>query len=499
ERLLSLSATSGQTLTGNALDNQIIGSDFSDSLSGAGGADSIQGADGSDTLDGGAGIDELAGGAGDDTYIVDEAGDLVVEGTGAGIDVVQTSLAAYTLTSISEVENLTGTATTGQALTGNDRLNVVTGGIGDDTLAGGASQDTLVGGLGNDRYLIDSMFEVITEEVGGGTDTIVTDLSTYTLASANVENLTGTAATSQDLIGNSADNTIRDSNANAIDTLSGMGGNDTLIAGLGNDLLDGGTGNDSMSGGAGDDEYIVDSLADIVTEVDGEGVDGVTTTLAAYTLTAAHVENLFGNGGIAQALTGNDLGNVIAGRLLNDTLMGGLGNDTLDGGLGGNDSLDGGAGDDIMSGGIGDDTYVVDSLTDTVSEQGGQGIDTVQTALAAYTLALEVENLVGTGNGQALTGNSDSNSITGGIGNDTLAGGGGADTLYGGGGNDTLDGGGGADYLIGGMGDDLYLLNDASAIIIDQAGEGLDTVNATVSAILYFELENAVLLGADNI
>ena len=47
--------------TGNELDNQIIGNDANN------------------VLDGGAGADTLAGGLGDDLYLVDDAGDVIVE------------------------------------------------------------------------------------------------------------------------------------------------------------------------------------------------------------------------------------------------------------------------------------------------------------------------------------------------------------------------------------------------------------------------------------
>ena len=76
-----------------------------------------------------------------------------------------------------------------------------------------------------------------------------------------------------------------------------------------------------------------------------------------------------------------------------ENVTGGAGNDTLTGN-GGANTLDGGAGNDTMSGGTGNDTYVVDSSRlDSVIENAGAGTDTVQTTLATYTLAANVENL----------------------------------------------------------------------------------------------------------
>ena len=39
---------------------------------------------------------------------------------------------------------------------GNTLDNVITGGIGNDTLNGGAGVDTMTGGLGNDLYTVDN-------------------------------------------------------------------------------------------------------------------------------------------------------------------------------------------------------------------------------------------------------------------------------------------------------------------------------------------------------
>ncbi len=73
--------------------------------------------------------------AGNDTYIVDNAGDVIIEAASGGTDTVKTALAAYTLGA--EVENLIYTGTAAFAGTGNAANNAITGGKGNDTLNGG--------------------------------------------------------------------------------------------------------------------------------------------------------------------------------------------------------------------------------------------------------------------------------------------------------------------------------------------------------------------------
>ena len=388
------------TGTGNGLDNAITG--------GAG----------ADTLDGGLGADTLVGGLGDDVYLVDDAGDVVVELAGEGADTVLTTLTAYVLGD--HVESLTHAGPGDFTGTGNALDNTVTGGAGadtlagldgDDTLDGGLGDDTLVGGLGDDSYVVDSTGDLLVEQPGEGTDTVVASVS-WTLQ-ADIENLTltGTAATGT---GNAADNALT-GNA-AANLLTGLEGDDTL---------DGGAGADTLVGGLGDDTYVVDNAADQVVEAAAEGTDTVRSGVS-WTL-GANLERLVLTGTGSINGTGNDLDNVITGN-------------------GGNNTLDGGAGDDTLIGGAGNDVYIVDSLGDVVTEVANQGSDEVRTALAAWTLGANLERLVFTGTGSFDgTGNELANTLTGQAGDDTLSGLGGNDTLTGGAGADTLDGGLGTD------------------------------------------------------
>ena len=159
-------------LTGNELNNWVVGNNGVNFLRGGGGDDWLTGYDGVDTLDGGSGTDRLEGGAGGDRYYVD-TGDVVVElGTDAGLDAVY-ARSSFVLAAGSHVETL-GTAdnrlTIALDLTGNELNNSIVGnegtnllkgggggdwlnGLGgNDVLDGGAGLDTLIGGAGADIF-----------------------------------------------------------------------------------------------------------------------------------------------------------------------------------------------------------------------------------------------------------------------------------------------------------------------------------------------------------
>lgn len=224
------------------------------------------------------------------------------------------------------------------------------------------------------------------------------------------------------------------------DSLNGGRGRDTLIGGTGNDTLDGGLGNDLMAGGTGNDLYVVDSVFDTIVEDVGEGIDTV-TAFVNYTL-ADNLENL-GLGGNAIVGVGNALDNTLIGNDANNILYG----------LAGNDIFDGGLGIDTLFGGTGDDSYIVDTTTDEIIENSGEGVDTVYSSVS-YTLGDNLENLILTENAASGIGNALNNSLFGNVGDNLLSSGAGNDTLTGDAGNDTLLGGSGNDILVGGSGND---------------------------------------------
>jgi serralysin len=137
------------TIIGNSADNQLFGN---------AGADDLTGNGGNDLLDGGIGADKMAGGVGNDRFIVDNAGDQVIELGGEGVDTVLSSI-SYTLGANVENLTLTGSALTGTGndldniLIGNALANQLFGGAGDDRLAGGDGIDRLTGGQGADTFV----------------------------------------------------------------------------------------------------------------------------------------------------------------------------------------------------------------------------------------------------------------------------------------------------------------------------------------------------------
>ena len=85
---------------------------------------------------------------------------------------------------------------------------------------------------------------------------------------------------------------------------------------------------------------------------------------------------------------------------------------------------------------------------------------------------------------------------TGTAGADSYTGGDGADTLAGAAGDDILNGGLGADTMTGGLDNDTYYVDDAGDVVIENAGEGDDTIIASLSYSLLANFENLTLTGS---
>ena len=430
------------TLTAN-VENLILTGSGDISASGNGFAQTITGNSGNNTLDGGAGAVTMIGGAGNDTYIVDNAGDVVTETAGQGTDTVQSSI-DYTLGANLENLTLAGSAFIG---TGNDDANVITGTVGlnvliglggDDTIDSAGGGDFMVGGLGNDTYIVHSGSEGILESANEGIDTVLS--SAHFRLSANVENLTLQGSADLQAYGNSLDNTI--------------------IGNAGNNLLDGDVGADTMMGGAGNDVYFVDNPGDQVIENPGDGNDAVFST--THLRLAANVETLVLQGSADLQAYGNSDTNALYGNA-------------------GANILDGAGGADFMVGGAGNDVYFVDNAGDMVLENASDGFDTVFSTVD-YKLSANVEALVlqGSANLQGY-GNSDANA------------------LYGNAGANILDGGAGADFMVGGAGNDVYYVDNAGDMVMENPGEGTDVVFSSAHFRLSENVETLVLQGSSDL
>jgi Ca2+-binding RTX toxin-like protein len=177
-KLTLIGGAGGDSLSGGSGADQLQGQSGADTLSGNGGNDRLEGGDGDDVIAGGSGADQLVGGLGNDLYTMDTS-DTIVEAANAGTDEVRTVLAAYTLGA--NLENLTGTSSAGQSLTGNGLANRLTGGAGNDVLDGSAGNDTLKGGGGTDLLIGGTGADSLNG--GAGADTFRYDAATDSTAS----------------------------------------------------------------------------------------------------------------------------------------------------------------------------------------------------------------------------------------------------------------------------------------------------------------------------
>ena len=116
----------------------------------------------------------MDGGSGDDHYIVDDAGDSVVELADAGFDTVTASV-SHELAENVEKLILVGDANASalgnsldNEISGDDSDNHLSGSGGDDIIRGGGGNDIISGGSGNDQAIFDGvMSEYLIQKISG--------------------------------------------------------------------------------------------------------------------------------------------------------------------------------------------------------------------------------------------------------------------------------------------------------------------------------------------
>ena len=331
EYLRAFAGATGLTLTGNELDNELIG---------GAGNDTLDGGAGNDTLKGGVGPDTLIGGLGDDILYVDDAGDLIQEGAGGGTDILYSSV-NFNLAAGQEVETLWVLGSTGRTLSGNDQDNQLFGSIGNDVLSSGTGDDQINGRDGDDTITTEGSSAIIYG--GNGNDSI---------------QLNGTSTSTGRVNGGDGNDTVHSadlglfviSDVETLDTYYGF--TNGTVEQIGSfiaytaDLAPADTQISFSLRGAG-------GTLDFTAGIGGQ--NSVEIRDAGLTSRISITGSVNGD-----RMFGSDFNDTLRGGDGNDVLLGGSGRDTLEGGSGA-DRLNGGANTDQLAGGAGDDTFVFDA------------------------------------------------------------------------------------------------------------------------------------------
>jgi Ca2+-binding RTX toxin-like protein len=289
ERLILLGSANADA-TGNSLDNTLTGNSAANSIFGLAGNDKLLGFDGNDTLDGGLGDDAMNGGTGNDTFYVDSSGDSCYEAFDQGVDTIISTIGQALNANF---ENLTLIGTDNINAWGNDANNILIGNVGNNVLNGNGGFDIMIGGLGDDKYVVDSAADVITEGVGEGADWVTSSVS-WTLGD-HLENLVLSGSSSLLGRGNDLNNRIE-----------GNAGNSTLDGGLGRDTLVGGAGADTFRFATAA-SYGIDS-ADRVLSFNAALGDRIAIDRAAFGIGAASASLIsVGSAGLANAFRSSNL------------------------------------------------------------------------------------------------------------------------------------------------------------------------------------------------
>jgi Ca2+-binding RTX toxin-like protein len=375
-------------VTGNAFNQNIIGSSASNRLNGMGGDDVLEGGFGSDVIDGGIGDDAAdyreaigsifadLGGNGDLGGYVLETNDIGPYGPSSVVSSSDNLIA---------IENIIGSRY-GDRLYGDARANILAGGQGSDIIYGGAGHDTLSFFYNNGAIFLDlntgSAQETTTVE---GT-VLATDNTISIDLFYQFENVIGS---------NFGDRIYGDIGDNI---LSGFGGNDILYGSLGNDTI-------SFAKNLG--AIYVDSSANFALETNQTNRTISNNDIIISTDYFYEFENIVGSQ-YGDRIYGDATDNRISGLAGSDIIYGGDGVDTLS-----------------YANNIG---AVSIDLTNAIGLETEQNV--FNTAFVINTdIILEFENVIGSIFSDRIQGSEVNNIIIGGAGSDILSGGGGADIL----------------------------------------------------------------------
>ncbi|HVT76759.1 MAG TPA: calcium-binding protein [Acidimicrobiales bacterium] len=255
-----------ETILGGAANDHLVGSSLKN------------------TLVGGFGDDVLEGGSGDDTFVanpdVDGADSFV---GGAGRDLVTWSERAMHIAADPD-----GTADDGatgerdnvgtdvEMLTGGLGNDTLTGGAGDNVISGGSGDDVIDGGAGNDVLSGDAGLDTFVVHAADGADTVAGGTAVDSISYAG---RAAPVSVTLDGVANDGEANEHDNVKADVENVTGGSGADTITGSPAANRLDGGAGNDALHGGAGDDTLIGGAGYDTLDGGDGfdrcdPGADG---------------------------------------------------------------------------------------------------------------------------------------------------------------------------------------------------------------------------------
>jgi Ca2+-binding RTX toxin-like protein len=374
-------------LTGNSLNNILIGGLGNDTLDGRGGTDTVDYS-----------IDHISpfSSAGVPDKVVVHLGLNGASGSGVEFKPSHFVLVPVSTDTLTSIENVIGTDGD-DTLIGNEQTNSLDGRDGSDLVDGGTGSDTLNGGGGG--------FDVVTYASHDSLSTLLGEVDTISLGLNGAAGSYTRAGLIGFLGGRPQFQTVETDVLRNFGGVTGSNKAETINGNEQSNLLEGRGGNDHINGGAGGDVYVFTGTAAVGNDVlfDESGTDSVlvnqfsdiksavqdgndlvvtlgTGTFRVVDHFAGHaIENVTDSSnntmvlstssvggslpGIIGGTDGNDtLGgrggdDILFGNKGKDTLLGGEGNDHLDGGKD-NDRLEGGPGDDNLTGGWGHDTFV---------------------------------------------------------------------------------------------------------------------------------------------